>query len=108
MRLITLSREYGAGGREVAERLAERLGWALLDRELVREAAATEHIPESELFSLDEQPIHARDRFRFHPLHERYIRGLTKVVDQAVARGNAILVGRGTNQLVGNREDAFH
>ena len=33
MNVITVSREYGAGGGEVARRLAEFLGWELLDRE---------------------------------------------------------------------------
>jgi len=37
-----------------------------------------------------------------------HIHGLKQVVDQAVFQGNVILVGRGTNQLVGNRDDAFH
>lgn len=36
MRLITISREYGAGGGEVAARLADLLGWELLDCELPR------------------------------------------------------------------------
>ncbi|HKI17444.1 MAG TPA: cytidylate kinase-like family protein [Isosphaeraceae bacterium] len=108
MRLITVSREYGAGGAEVAKRLAEDTGWTLLDRELMHQAAAIEHVPDSELESLDEQEIRVADRFRLHPPHNRYIHGLKEVVDQAVAQGNVILVGRGTNQLVGNREDAFH
>ncbi len=37
MRLITVSREYGAGGAEVARRLAADIGWTLLDRELMRQ-----------------------------------------------------------------------
>src|SRR5438045_3155743 len=40
MNVITVSREYGAGGGEVARRLAEALGWELLDRELLHQAAA--------------------------------------------------------------------
>jgi cytidylate kinase len=39
MRLITISREYGAGGGEVASRLAQALGWELLDHELLHRAA---------------------------------------------------------------------
>ena len=108
MRIITVSREYGAGGEEVGKRLAEDLGWKLLDRELLHQAAAVEHVPDAELESLDEQAIGVAERFRLHPPHNRYIHGLKQVVDRAVAQGNVILVGRGTNQLVGNREGAFH
>jgi hypothetical protein len=33
MKAITITREYGAGGGEVANRLAEALGWKVLDRD---------------------------------------------------------------------------
>ena len=69
------------GAREVARRLAEDLGWTLLDRELLHQAAAIEHVPDSELEALDEQSIGVADRFRLHPPHDRYIHGLKEVVE---------------------------
>ena len=54
MRLITVSREYGAEGGKVASRLSRVLGWELLDQELLHRAAQIEHIPDSELEKLDE------------------------------------------------------
>ena len=38
IRAVTISREYGSGGGEVAQRLAARLGWQLVDHEVVAEA----------------------------------------------------------------------
>jgi len=38
--LITLSREYGAGGSELGVLLGERLGWPVLDRDLAQRIAA--------------------------------------------------------------------
>src|ERR1700761_6981752 len=38
-RVITVEREYGSQGGEFAHELAERLGWRLLDSELVKGAA---------------------------------------------------------------------
>src|SRR3712207_8616162 len=35
MRVITVSREYGSGGGEIASRLARRLSWELIDHEVV-------------------------------------------------------------------------
>ncbi len=55
MNVITVSRDFGAGGYEVARRLAEALGWELLDRELLHRAAAVEHLPDEELERLDEK-----------------------------------------------------
>ncbi|MBV8316204.1 MAG: cytidylate kinase-like family protein [Planctomycetaceae bacterium] len=108
MKVITVSRDYGAGGREVARRLAEALGWELLDRELLHQAAALEHLPDAELERLDEKAIGMADRFRLHPPHERYMHGLTEAARRAAARGYVVLVGRGTRQLLGDVPDAFH
>jgi cytidylate kinase len=108
MRAITVSREYGAGGREVARRLAEALGWELLDRELLHQAAELEHLSDAELEQLDEKALSTADRFRLHPPHERYMHGLTEAARRATARGNVVLVGRGTRQLLGETPDAFH
>jgi CMP/dCMP kinase len=108
MRLITITRAYGAGGREVAARLAHALGWDLLDHELLHRAAQLEHLPDAELEALDEQAISLTERFKLHPPHERYIHGLSEAARQAASQGNVILVGRGSRQLVGETPDAFH
>jgi len=108
MNVITVSREYGAGGGEVAQRIAQLLGWELFDRELLHQAAAVEHIPDADLERLDEKALSLADRFRLHPPHEKYLHGLKEAVKQAAARGHVVLVGRGTRQLLGDTMDAFH
>src|SRR6516164_965042 len=108
MNVITVSREYGAGGGEAARRLAEALGWELLDRELLHQAAAVEHVPDADLERLDEKAISLADRFRLHPPHQKYLHGLTEAARAAAARGNVVLVGRGTRQLLGEFPGAFH
>jgi cytidylate kinase len=108
MIVITVTREYGAGGAEVGQRLAEALGWELLDRELLHRAAAVEHVPDADLERLDEKALTLADRFRLHPPHQKYMHGLTEVARQAAARGNVVLVGRGTRHLVGDAPNIFH
>src|SRR5437660_1792194 len=108
MNIITVSREYGAGGGEVARRLSETLGWELLDRELLHQAAAVEHLPDADLERLDEKALSMADRFQLHPPHQQYMHGLKEAARQAAARGNVILVGRGTRQLLGELPNAFH
>src|SRR5258708_29915494 len=95
MNVITISREYGTGGGEVAQRLAAVLGWELLDRELLHQAAAVEHVPDADLERLDEQALSLFDRLSWHPPHQRYAHGVTAVVRRAAERGNVVLVGRG-------------
>jgi cytidylate kinase len=108
MNAITVTREYGAGGYEVARRLAEMLGWELLDRELLHRAAAVEHLPDAELERLDEKAVSLADRFRLHPPHQQYLHGLREAARQAAAKGNVVLVGRGTGQLLADLPNVFH
>ncbi|MBN1851209.1 MAG: cytidylate kinase-like family protein [Pirellulales bacterium] len=108
MRVLTISREYGAGGGELAWKLADSLGWELLGRELLHEAANIQHVPDAELERLDEQAVTMSDRFRMHPPHQQYLLGLTEAVQRAAEQGNVILVGRGAVHLLAGVEQCLH
>src|SRR5437763_12957746 len=54
MRAVTISREYGSGGGEVARRLADRLGWHLVDHEVVMDVARALSVSEAEAEAHDE------------------------------------------------------
>ena len=47
MRIITVSREFGSGGREVGKRLADALGVAYYDREIISEVAEKSSLDEN-------------------------------------------------------------
>src|SRR5260370_24055656 len=55
MRAITISREYGSGGGEIATRLARRLGWQLVDHEVVVQVAHDLGVSEAEAEAHDER-----------------------------------------------------
>ena len=44
MRIITISRQFGSGGRELGKRLAEQLGWDYYDREIIERLAAEQSL----------------------------------------------------------------
>ncbi|HMA36572.1 MAG TPA: cytidylate kinase family protein, partial [Chloroflexia bacterium] len=54
MQVVTISREYGSGGGEIAARLAARLGWRLVDHEVVAQVAQALGVSEGEAESHDE------------------------------------------------------
>lgn len=56
VRVITIAREYGSGGAAIGQELAARLGWKLLDRELILELARRAHVQPSEVSHMDEHP----------------------------------------------------
>ena len=47
MRIITISREFGSGGRELGKRLAEYLGFDYYDREIIAAIAAEQGLDEN-------------------------------------------------------------
>src|SRR3989441_8247085 len=57
MRAITISREYGSGGGEIATRLARRLGWQLVDHAVIEQTARELEVHETEVEKHDEEYI---------------------------------------------------
>ena len=61
-RVVTVAREYGSGGGRIAQLLAGRLGWKLLDRCLVEKIAETARIEPQIAEKFDERPDPWLDR----------------------------------------------
>ncbi len=103
---ITISREAGAGGAEVAELLGKKLGWEVLDKKLVERVAQRYHLPKPMLERLDETASNwAVDAFGSWfdsqtVSHEKYVVRLGRVILAAARRGNVILVGRGAHLIL--------
>lgn len=123
--VITIDREYGAGGAEIARKLAERLGWKLWDELLTTEIA---RLMECDCGAVEEREEH-RDPL-YHRLFKAFMRGslegtqnaqrvrmvdadcvreaAQKVVLQAAQQGNCVIVGRGSAYYLQANPDAFH
>ena len=52
-RVITLSREFGSGGRTIAHRVAEKLGYAYYDQELILKVAKESGLAEQTVEKYD-------------------------------------------------------
>jgi CMP/dCMP kinase len=125
--IITISRMFGSGGSDVAALVARELGWALLDNALVDEVAQRLGLPRSEVSSVEERvpslaeriaasmalsaPEYAMafaDTSMTETAETRVSDMSTQVMQEAVQQGNAVLVGRGAQSLIGDRQDALH
>jgi len=47
IRIVTIEREYGSGGGEIAQLLAKQLGWKLWDQDLTEEIAKLANCPKA-------------------------------------------------------------
>jgi len=106
--VITVTREYGAGGGELAGRLAASLGWELLDRELLHQAAEIEHVPDAEIDKIDERAAGMFQRFRPGSVQHRYFGAIGQRMHELALQGEAVLVGRGGSRILRNDPRALH
>ena len=106
---LLVSRETGAGGSEIAKRVAHRLGWELLDKEILEALESNYGTPAAVLDVVDEKkPNWLTDLFNgwieghgFSQL--TYVHRLHRVFDMAAQRGNVVIVGRGARFILPRR-----
>lgn len=125
MAILTVSRLYGSGGSEVAALVAKQLGWSLLDNEVVDAVAARLGLSTAEVQAREERvpslverlasamamgsqewmtPVAAAKR----PTDEQLIDVTRHIIQEAIARGPVVVVGRGAPAMLAERTDALH
>lgn len=103
---IAISRQAGAGGGEVARRLAQDLGYRLFDREIVEAIAGRSDFRRATIESLDERTrsgleLYVEGMLQGRALEQRdYIRHLIEVVWGIGQHGHAILLGRAAHLIL--------
>ena len=126
MPVVTISRMFGSGGSDVAERVARALGWSLLDNAFVDAVAERLGVPRDEISAREERVPSLAERLAnamalgspemmppvpdtpLPPSEERILEVTKRVVDEAVARGPIVMVGRGAQCMLAAREDVIH
>ena len=125
MRAITISREYGSGGGEIASRLARRLGWDLIDHAIVERTARVLGTSPEEAEVHDEsdggiilqllnvmQNLYPAFMVNAPPeaflSDEDYWRTEDKIVRAAAARGRVVIVGRASQVILADLRDVLH
>src|ERR1700730_10698935 len=125
IRVLTIEREYGSGGADIARKLAERLGWQLWDQLLTDEIARQMDLDSRAV----EEHTERRDALHYR-LFKAFLRGsfegslnaprlkmvdadciravAERLVTAAAKSGNSVLVGRGSAYYLRDRPDAFH
>jgi cytidylate kinase len=103
---VTISREAESGGAEIARRLGERLGWSVLDRELVNGLARRLELEVRLLELMDETKVGWFSETLLNLFNSRlvlqdsYVSMLSRVIALAAFDGRVIIVGRGANLVL--------
>ena len=126
--IITISRQYGAGGSEVARRVAAALGWRVVDNELVDEVAARAGLPPADVAEREERVPSFAERLArtlaastpelfaapvpggtVPKLQETDLVRITEtVVAEVAAKGRVVLVGRAAPAVLARERDSLH
>jgi len=124
IKIVTIEREYGCGGGDIAQLLAKQLGWKLWDQLLTEEIARLAHCPKAVVEAREER----RDPL-YYRLFKSFLRGsyegsinapklnlvdsetimriTQRVVLHAAEKGNSVIVGRGSQQFLRDRPDTL-
>jgi cytidylate kinase len=133
MRAITISREYGSGGGEIAARLARRLGWQLLDHAVIEQTARELEVHETEVEKHDEEYVEStlsriQNRIqKFIPTGSTtagepsvfaspppatetraYQDTMSQIITAAANTGHVVIVGRAGQVLLADKRDVLH
>jgi CMP/dCMP kinase len=123
---LTVAREFGSGGGRIANIVARRLGWKLLDQEIIGRIAQAAHVESRVVKHYDERvdswlrrvneeairgvalaagrPLAEEDIFDAHAMVDR----TRNIIEEAYAAGNCVIVGRGAQCILQHKRDAFH
>lgn len=124
IKIVTIEREYGCGGGDIAQLLSKQLGWKLWDQVLTAEIARLANCPQAVVEAREERqdPLYYR-------LFKSFLRGsyegsinapklnlvdsetivriTRRVVEHAAEKGNCVIVGRGSQHFLRDRPDTL-
>ena len=124
IKILTIEREYGSGGGEIAQLMANQLGWKLWDQLLTEKIARLAECPKAVVEVREERtdPLYYRlfksflrgsyeGSLNAHKLKlvdcESILKITERVVQHAAKTGNSVIVGRGSQHFLRNRPDTL-
>ena len=111
--VITISREYGSGGRAIGERLAKELGVPFYDKELIFMAAKESGLSE-EYIKKTEQMKSTSFLYGLYmsaqqlPMNDQIFLVQSKIIRQVAQEGPCVIVGRCADYILRDRKDCLH
>jgi len=98
MAIITISREMGSGGIPIAHKVAEKLGYRLIDGETITEAAEAYGLSPEAVEQADEKPPHFVDTLDSKQFLDLHL--IELIILEAALKGNVVIYGRGGQDLL--------
>ncbi|GAA0268920.1 cytidylate kinase-like family protein [Faecalicatena contorta] len=110
-RVITIGRQYGSNGHDIAKKLSQRLGIHYYDKELIKIAGERQHISYEELLKVDEKranpwrypvedEVQMERKFRFEPMNDVLFYTQAEIIKGLAEKEDCIIVGRCADEIL--------
>ena len=118
--VITISREFGSGGREIGKRVAEKLGYKFFDAEIIDEVVRSSGISKEIVEKYDEYATYKNsllytiavnsggDSYNRLSIANRVQIAQAEVIKKIAEEGRCVIIGRGADYVLREREDCLH
>jgi cytidylate kinase len=113
-KVITISREFGAGGSAVGREVAKRLHYDFFDKAIILGAAEESNLDVESILKWDEKvPANfgfAQSLFDFYnkPLNEKLFVAQQQVIRRLGEKGNCVILGRNANTILKEFDNCLH
>ena len=125
MAVITISRQFGAGGITLGKMIAEKLGYSFADTEIIKMVAEMANVSTNFVETVEKEAggkfSKLINRLVSKPLLERvlkdergyideeiYLDYLVLIIAQMADEGNVVILGRGSQYILNDHPDAYH
>ena len=113
--IITIGREYGAGGRPVGKLVAEKLNIPYYDSQVLEEVAAVSGLSQKYLAETEEKSIQPGSLYSYNSFSSGHssavdaiaVRAQREVIEGIADRGPCVIVGRRADQILKDRGNVF-
>ncbi len=104
--IITISREFGSGGREIGRELAKKLNVPLYDKELPELTATTTGLSSEVIHEAEDKlicPFGVYQKDHYSPISKQIFLEQCKVIEELAAKGACVFVGRCADYVLRNK-----
>ena len=120
--IVTIARQFGSGGREIGERIAKILDIPLIDKELIKDAAAKGDLNEDIIRSADESAANSllytlamgsnllgtSIHFGYKmPLNDKLFILQSEAIKEYAKKGSCVIIGRCADYVLREEENLF-
>lgn len=112
-KIITIGREYGAGGRTIGRRVAQELGIAFYDRDIILQTAVASHKLDPEQVRKWDERVpssfgFAQSLFNSKPLDEELWEAQKDAIRTMANRESCVIVGRNSDYILSEFDHCLH